>query len=142
MKLTDKQNLFIQEYLTDLNATQAAIRAGYSEKTAQRIGSENLSKPVIKAEIERLQAETSTKLQVTKESLIKDLLTIKDLCLTDTRSIHNSIKAIDTINKMLGFNATEKLDVTTNGENINQIVWKEEKTYTKDEANKKADDSN
>jgi len=40
--------MFCKEYLIDLNATQACIRAGYSEKTANRIGTENLSKPVIK----------------------------------------------------------------------------------------------
>lgn len=46
-KLTAKQELFCQEYLIDLNATQAAIRAGYSKNTAQAIGAENLTKPVI-----------------------------------------------------------------------------------------------
>lgn len=45
--LTDKQQRFVDEYLIDLNATQAAIRAGYSEKTAKEIGSENLTKPNI-----------------------------------------------------------------------------------------------
>ena len=45
--LTPKQRRFIEEYLIDLNATQAAIRAGYSEKTAYSIGQENLRKPVI-----------------------------------------------------------------------------------------------
>lgn len=47
-KLTDKQKRFCEEYLKDFNGTQAAIRAGYSEATSQQIGSENLSKPVIK----------------------------------------------------------------------------------------------
>ena len=47
MALTDKQEMFCREYLIDLNATQAAIRAGYSEKTANRTASENLSKPDI-----------------------------------------------------------------------------------------------
>lgn len=47
MSLTPKQALFVQEYLIDLNATQAAIRAGYSEKTAAVIGAENLTKPEI-----------------------------------------------------------------------------------------------
>ena len=51
-KLTTKQRCFVDEYLIDLNATQAAIRAGYSEKTAQRIGSENLSKPLVKKAIQ------------------------------------------------------------------------------------------
>jgi phage terminase small subunit len=45
--LTDKQQAFVNEYLLDLNATQAAIRAGYSPATAQQMGSENLSKPVV-----------------------------------------------------------------------------------------------
>ena len=56
MKLTDKQKRFCDEYLIDLNATQAAIRAGYSKKTANRIATENLSKPVIRNYIdERLK---------------------------------------------------------------------------------------
>ena len=52
MKLTLKQERFIQEYLIDLNATQAAIRAGYSKKTASAIGLENLRKPRIKQAID------------------------------------------------------------------------------------------
>lgn len=59
--MTEKQKRFCDEYLIDLNATQAAIRAGYSERTANRIASENLSKPDIKSYIDtaiaRLQAE-------------------------------------------------------------------------------------
>ncbi|MBP5144120.1 terminase small subunit, partial [Pseudomonas chlororaphis] len=45
MALTQKQRLFVDEYLIDLNATQAAIRAGYSKRTAGQIGDENLKKP-------------------------------------------------------------------------------------------------
>jgi len=51
--LTPKQDAFCREYLIDLNGTQAAIRAGYSEKTAYNIGWENVRKPEIKAEIDR-----------------------------------------------------------------------------------------
>ena len=47
MALTDKQEMFCREYLVDLNATQAAIRAGYSDKTARSVGNENLTKPDI-----------------------------------------------------------------------------------------------
>ena len=50
-KLTPKQERFVAEYLIDLNATQAAIRAGYSKKTAKQMGTENLAKPVIAAAI-------------------------------------------------------------------------------------------
>lgn len=116
MALTAKQQKFINEYLLDLNATQAAIRAGYSEKTAYSIGNENLSKPYIKIEIERLQKETATQLQITKEDLINDLIAIKNLCLTDPKVINNSIKAIEVINKMLGFNEPDKQDVKIQGD--------------------------
>jgi len=53
MSLTQKQNNFIVEYCVDWNATQAAIRAGYSQRTAHSIGAENLTKPLIKAAIDK-----------------------------------------------------------------------------------------
>ncbi len=56
-KITAKQQRFVDEYLIDLNATQAAIRAGYSEKTARAIGSENLTKPVIQDAINAAQSD-------------------------------------------------------------------------------------
>ena len=49
MKLTDKQKIFCDEYIISLNATQAAIKAGYAEKTAYAIGAENLKKPKIQS---------------------------------------------------------------------------------------------
>jgi phage terminase small subunit len=59
-KLKDKQRLFCIEYLIDFNQTQAAIRAGYSKRTAYSIGNENLKKPEIQAEIS-CQVETLLK---------------------------------------------------------------------------------
>jgi Terminase small subunit len=56
-KMTPKQERFCAEYLIDLNATQAAIRAGYSKKTAASIGEENLRKPEIQAKILELMAK-------------------------------------------------------------------------------------
>lgn len=72
-KLTDKQQLFIDEYLTDFNATQAAIRAGYSEKTARRIGSENLSKPDIQTAIRSRLAGHMSKLEITQERILTEM---------------------------------------------------------------------
>lgn len=66
--LTPKQERFVDEYLIDLNATQAAIRAGYSEKTAGSIGSENLQKPEIAAEITRRRAKLAEKAGLTLEN--------------------------------------------------------------------------
>ena len=56
MALTGKQEMFCREYLIDLNATQAAIRAGYSAKTVNRTASENMSKPDIQSRIAELKA--------------------------------------------------------------------------------------
>lgn len=56
-KLNAKQAKFVREYLVDLNATQAAIRAGYSEKSASEIGYENLRKPHIAAAVDKAMAE-------------------------------------------------------------------------------------
>lgn len=58
-KLTDKQQVFVDEYLVDFNATQAAIRAGYSAKTAEVIGHENLRKPQILVELQKRQRARS-----------------------------------------------------------------------------------
>lgn len=59
--LTLKQKRFADEYIITANATQAAIKAGYSKKTANRIGTENLSKPVIKAYIDERLSELNSK---------------------------------------------------------------------------------
>ncbi len=75
-KLTEKQKRFVQEYLVDLNATQAAIRAGYSRKTAQQIAAENLSKPVIHAEIQKRQAKLRGKLEITQERVLAELAAV------------------------------------------------------------------
>ena len=56
-KLTDKQQRFCEEYVIDLNGTQAAIRSGYSSKTARSISNENLTKPDIREYISELQKE-------------------------------------------------------------------------------------
>ncbi|MFA6174729.1 MAG: terminase small subunit [Kiritimatiellales bacterium] len=57
MALTNKQRVFVEEYLRTWNATEAALRAGYSEKTARAIGAENLTKPDISEEIQARLAE-------------------------------------------------------------------------------------
>ena len=85
--LTPKQQRFVEEYLIDLNATQAAIRAGYSEKTAQEIGSENLSKPMVAKAIAEAQEKLSNKTQVTVEMVVQGLLNeAKDLSEGSTQS--------------------------------------------------------
>ena len=74
--MTKKQKRFVEEYLIDLNATQAAIRAGYSPDTAHQMGSENLKKPVIKAAIDKEMAERSRRTGVNADRVIIELAKI------------------------------------------------------------------
>lgn len=76
MALTTKQQVFVQEYLIDLNATQAAIRAGYSQKTAEKIGFENLHKPEIEAAIAEALAAREKRTGVTQDRVIRELARI------------------------------------------------------------------
>jgi phage terminase small subunit len=71
--MTPKQQRFVEEYLVDLNATQAAIRAGYSSDTARQMGSENLSKPNIADAIAERRATLSAATGVTAERVIREL---------------------------------------------------------------------
>jgi phage terminase small subunit len=72
-ELTRKQQLFIAEYLVDLNASRAALAAGYSPKTAPWIGQQNLHKLSIKAAIEKAHAEKIANAGITAEYVLKSL---------------------------------------------------------------------
>ena len=76
MSLTAKQERFVAEYLIDLNATQAAIRAGYSEKTAQQQGSRLLLNVVVQEAIAKGQNKTAEKLKITKDRIVEELAKI------------------------------------------------------------------
>jgi len=75
-KLTPKQKTFCDEYLIDLNATQAAIRAGYSPDSAKEIGCENLTKPNIRAYIEKEIANRSKRTGINQDRVIRELARI------------------------------------------------------------------
>ena len=72
-KLTPRQARFVEEYIVDPNATQAAIRAGYSKRTARAIGCENLTKPNIAAEIAKNRAARTVRTQVTADDVVQRL---------------------------------------------------------------------
>lgn len=74
--MTEKQKRFCDEYLTDLNATQAAVRAGYSKKTAYSIGEENLRKPEIKEYIEKRMAEKESQLIANQDEVMRYLTAV------------------------------------------------------------------
>ena len=85
-KLTAKQAAFVQEYMIDMNATQACIRAGYSAKTAASIGEENLRKPEVRREIDSLMAERSGRVALSSDDV---LLEVRRICLSDIRKVMN-----------------------------------------------------
>ena len=70
--MTPKQAAFVQHYLIDQNATQAAVRAGYSVKTAYSIGEENLRKPEIRAAIDAAMSDTAARLGITAERVMRE----------------------------------------------------------------------
>lgn len=78
---SDRMELFCKEYLKDLNATQAAIRAGYSEKTAKEQGSMLLSRLNIRARVQELMAERSKQTLVDAAYVIEGLVEVKERCL-------------------------------------------------------------
>ena len=81
--LNDRQERFCREYIIDLNATNAALRAGYSKKTAYAMGYENLNKPQIQARLSELQAKPLKKLEITAESVLQKFVEIRDRCLQE-----------------------------------------------------------
>jgi phage terminase small subunit len=118
-KLTPKQQRFVEEYTKDFNATRAAKEAGYSEKTAYKIGSENLIKPQIQQAIQRSMAKLSRKVEITKESLVNDLNTIKDSSMDGEAADKSvAVKAVTQMSKMLGHDAPSKADITSEGKRI------------------------
>jgi phage terminase small subunit len=70
-KLTPKQKMFVKEYLVDLNATQAALRAGYSEKTAYRTGADNLIKPQIREAIQQAMQKREQRTEITADAVLQ-----------------------------------------------------------------------
>ncbi len=79
-KLTPKQGCFVKEYLQDLNATQAAIRAGYSPRTAKQMGTENLAKPVLAAAIQKAMAERAKRTEIDADYVLNSIRETMERC--------------------------------------------------------------
>ena len=93
-KLNDKQEMFCLEYLVDLNATKACIRAGYSEKTANRIGSELLTKPHVQERISELKAKRNERVEVNSDWVLTQLVDIHNLDVIDILDNMGNFKPI------------------------------------------------
>lgn len=78
--LTPKQQRFVDEYLIDLNATQAAIRAGYSQRNADKIGSELLGKTRVKEAVQIAIDKRAKKVEITQEYVLKTIFETIERC--------------------------------------------------------------
>ena len=90
--MTDKQKKFVEEYLIDLNATQAAIRAGYSPRNADKIGSELLGKTRVSEAIANAMAKRSRRTGVTQDRVVRELAKIAFLDMTQVVDDHGRIR--------------------------------------------------
>lgn len=128
--LTPKQKRFIDEYLIDLNATRAAIRAGYSEETAKEIGYENLTKPHIQEAIQQAQNKRSERCCITQDDVIAKLIELTNISMgkqpviiTENESSEiekrifkpqAAVRALELLGKHLGmFNAKSEVKLST-----------------------------
>lgn len=83
MALTDKQQRFVAEYMVDSNATQAAIRAGYSSRTAKQQGSDLLTRPDIANALAQLKQAQAERLQISADDVLRDLQRVVRIALAD-----------------------------------------------------------
>lgn len=99
--MTDKQQFFCEEYLKDFNATQAAIRAGYSTQSAYSIGHENLKKPEIQDYINLKKKEYFKFNKLTLNTLIADLVHVKNKAIYENFDAKNGIKACEALSRLI-----------------------------------------
>lgn len=113
--MTDKQTRFADEYLSNgMNATQAAIAAGYSANSARAKGSQLLKIESVSDFIQSRQKLTSQRLDIKRETLIKSNLEIRDKAIADKNYAAAGARN-DAIAKMLGFNEPEKFGLSGGG---------------------------
>ena len=131
-RLNDKQSRFVEEYLVDLNATQAAIRAGYSEKTAGSQGFDLLKKPEIQEAVQKAMADRSKRTQITQERVLEEYAKIAFL---DPRRLYQSNGSLIPLQELDGDVAAAigGLDVVTMGVDLdgNAVVTKKIKLIDK-----------
>ena len=121
-KLSPKQERFAREYLLDLNATQAAIRAGYSPKTAYSMGQRLLKNVEVQAFIQSAKQERAEKLARTAQDVLNDIIAVTSQA-RDEGDLKTALKGLELQGKHLGM-FTDKLQTEHSG-GIN-ITWEKE----------------
>ena len=116
-KLTDKQKKFVEEYLIDLNATQAAIRAGYSVNNADKIGSELLGKTRVSEEISIAMAERSKRTGISQDRVVEELAKLAFVNAADVIDVNTATVLKDAKPEDLACIQSVKVKKTTKGKN-------------------------
>ena len=143
IKLTKKQEMFCREYIIDFNATRAALAAGYSEKSAYQIGSENLNKVEIQAFLSELMQARNERVKIDADYVLKQAVKLHERCMQEVKPlikggeqqvdedgnklfIFDSMGAkasLELIGKHTDVNAfKERIDHTSNGKDIMQSI--------------------
>lgn len=120
--LTPKQEMFCREYLVDLNGRQAAIRAGYSEKTATEAAYETLMKPHIQEYISKLKSEREEKLEINAQWVLNQAIKVHNMTIED-KDHTNALKSLDLIGKHINIKAFDnKINVDQKTEHTHNIT--------------------
>jgi phage terminase small subunit len=112
-KLTDKQAAFVREYLVDLNATQAAIRAGYSERTAYSVGQRLLKNVEIQRAVAAAQAKRARRVEIKAEDVLRGVIEVTTQA-RDFGDLKTALKGYELQGKHLGM-WTEKVKQEVSG---------------------------
>ena len=112
-KLTDKQAAFVREYLVDLNATQAAIRAGYSERTANAQAGRLLANVGIREAIEQAQAKRARRVEIKAEDVLRGVIEVTTQA-RESGDLKTALKGYELQGKHLGM-WTEKVKQEVSG---------------------------
>jgi|SRR6185503_13120087 len=118
-RLTDKQAMFVQEYIVDLNATQAAIRAGYSEESASVIGCENLTKPYIQAAVQKAMDLRSERVQITADRVLVELAKIGFADVRDMFTDSDQIKCVKNLPDDIAA-AVQSIEIVTRPDGVDE----------------------
>lgn len=110
--LSNKQEKFVNEYMIDFNATQAAIRSGYDKSSARSYGARLVANPSIQAEIHRRQNISNQNSTLTREYILE---TTKEILENNKiKNPHVSLKAAEIILKMQGWNEPDRVEQLNN----------------------------
>ena len=120
--MTPRQQRFVDEYLVDLNATQAAIRAGYSARTAEQQGPRLLGNVEIAAAVQAAQQARSDRMQITQDDVLRGLR--REATLTGEGSSHAArVSAWGLIGKHLGMFVERRQQLGEDGQPVHSRLF-------------------